>query len=64
MPAHGQLIRSLELDNRIDLHAVINKQDQDKRDTGAREVRPLSRSVPGQRRLPASAILAAVAGWL
>jgi hypothetical protein len=48
----------------IDLEKGSKQSDRDKRDTGAREVKSLSRSAPGQRRLPASATLAAVAGRL
>jgi len=48
----------------IDLQQNIKQTDRHAQSASAREVRPLSHSALGQQRLPASAILAAVAGRL
>jgi hypothetical protein len=57
-------LAGLPVSEQIDLEQNSKQSDRDKRDTGAREVKPLSRGASGQRRLPASTILAAVAGRL
>jgi hypothetical protein len=57
-------LAGLPVSEQIDLEQNSKQSDRDRRDTGARQVKPLSRSASGQRRLPASAILAAVAGRL
>jgi hypothetical protein len=57
-------LAGLPVSEQIDLEHNSKQSDRDKRDTGAREVKPLPRGASGQRRLPASAIMAAVAGRL
>jgi hypothetical protein len=48
----------------IDLQQNVKQSDRQKQEAGAREVKPLLYGALGQRWLPASAILAAVAGRL
>jgi hypothetical protein len=57
-------LAGLPASEQIDLEQNSKQSDRDKPDSDAREVKPLPRSAAGQRRLPASAILAAVAGRL
>src|SRR5271157_3811244 len=46
----------------IDLQQKLKQSDRHAQNAGARKVKPLSHSALGQRRRPASGILAAVAG--
>jgi hypothetical protein len=56
-------LAGLPVSEQIEFQQNIKQSDRHKRDAGAREVKPLSRSALGQRQ-PASVILAAVAGRL
>jgi hypothetical protein len=55
-------LAGLPVSAQIDLQQDIKQSDRAKRDSGAQQVKPLSRSAIGQRRRPASVILAAIAG--
>jgi len=57
-------LAGLPVSEQMEFQQIIKQNDRHKQDAGAREVKPLSRSASGQRRQPASAILAAVAGRL
>jgi len=48
----------------MDLQQNIKQSDQRRQESGAHQVKPLAHTASGQRRRPASAILAAVAGRL
>ena len=64
LPAGDQIdLQQIDL-QKTDLQQNVQQSDRQKRDAGAREVEPLLHSALGQQRLPASAILAAVAGRL
>jgi hypothetical protein len=56
-------LTGLPVSEQIEFQQNVKQSDRHKRDAGAREVKPLSRSALGQRQ-PASVILAAVAGRL
>jgi hypothetical protein len=55
---------SEQIDFQQNLQQNIKQSDRHSQNAGAREVKPLSHGALGQRRPPASAILAAVAGRL
>jgi hypothetical protein len=62
-------LAGLPVSEQIDFQQIepqknIKQSDRHSPNAGARELKPLAHSAPGQRRRPASAILAAVAGRL
>ena len=56
-------LAGLPLSEQIELKQNIKQSDRCRQDAGAQEIKPLTHAV-GQRRRPASVILAAVAGRL
>jgi hypothetical protein len=57
-------LAGLPVSEQIEFQQNIKQNDRHEQDAGARDAKPLSHSAFGQRRRPASAILAAVAGRL